>query len=777
MFSHPPRRLSYDAISRRALITVAICLLAMAASAVCADDLPPPPQIEAAGARYLKLVAQPWSQPIALQVLGFPCSFFTSPCPGVDCPAVDCVIGYVQPDGLLGPSPIFRPWEEWGTVFVRGAEIVPDASYTARAVDPIQGPGPALAVVKTYRWGDTDGDCDVDMADLNCILDAFAGNVSGACTLQSADLRQTADPCEPPDQLVNIFDLLAALDGFAGAPFPCPFPCSPRLTAISPAIQRVHDLLTLRGEGFGSFVAGSSRVVVFDGTTTFEAGTPEVWRDDFIQVRMPVGDLIGGSPTPLSDGQLFLKVETAGGPTNFLSLRLAQPQSALAFRELTQIVGDRDVSQVLGSPSFNLARTKDGEVGDVDGDGRPDLIDNNSNNRRNSTHGVVRLNQGDGTFAAIELEPIDAFDMGGPFFTTIRAGGTFIGDAVTYDSDLVDLTNDGLPELVQALAGAPTHKIRVLFNLRGSGFVDLTRSWITSPQGPPGFPDDVAHTDVDQDGFVDVAVGLRFTSSAQILRNQGGSTFAAPITVSITDDPAPDPTIEAQARHGAVGDAIQQRLTASNPSVHDVFFVDADVDGLPDVVLVDENSRSQLFLNDGAMPPSFVPRQKFRGSGFLSFAGEAADLNADGLPDLAIVGSTGVAGLADLYLNDASNPGIFTRVALPSPGPGLLYDLEFGDLDLDGDIDMIAASIVRNAEQAIVIWLNDGGGGFTELTAGGASTVLPGLAPYERLSADLIDFDLDGDLDLYVTGADGQSVQGGGFGMVPNQLFENLVIP
>lgn len=51
----------------------------------------------------------------------------------------------------------------------------------------------------------------------------------------------------------------------------------------------------------------------------------------------------------------------------------------------------------------------------------------------------------------------------------------------------------------------------------------------------------------------------------------------------------------------------------------------------------------------------------------------------------------------------------------------------------------------------------------------GAAALLPTIGAFQRLSADLLDLDGDGDLDLYLTGADSQ-------GPVPNQLFDNTLL-
>ncbi|MCA9693409.1 MAG: VCBS repeat-containing protein, partial [Myxococcales bacterium] len=103
--------------------------------------------------------------------------------------------------------------------------------------------------------------------------------------------------------------------------------------------------------------------------------------------------------------------------------------------------------------------------------------------------------------------------------------------------------------------------------------------------------------------------------------------------------------------------------------------------------------------------------------------------------------------------------------------------------DLDGDLDIIAAVDGGADEPArrVAIWYNSGAGQFTEATALGADQVLVGLGPYERISVDLIDFDNDGDLDLYVTGGDPSDTDWGmplpeSFGRAPNQFFENRLI-
>ncbi|MEO0972878.1 MAG: hypothetical protein AAFX85_07260, partial [Pseudomonadota bacterium] len=76
----------------------------------------------------------------------------------------------------------------------------------------------------------------------------------------------------------------------------------------------------------------------------------------------------------------------------------------------TRLVNDFDVSGFLGPQNFNTARTKDADVADINGDGYPDLIDNNSNNLGNGTHEVLRINRLGLYFSPVNFEPVNASD-------------------------------------------------------------------------------------------------------------------------------------------------------------------------------------------------------------------------------------------------------------------------------------------------------------------------------------------------------------------------------
>lgn len=544
------------------------------------------------------------------------------------------------------------------------------------------------------------------------------------------------------------------------------------LNSVTPGAQRVSEFIELEGSGFGT-TQGTSRVRFTDGSDTWDAGLAYLWRDNYIRIRVPTGNMDGGSVSPIGKGPLQVFVETPGGSSGSLSFKVITANSgSLSFRQLTNIVNHGDTSSVLGVPNMNSARTKDADVADVNADGWPDIADLNSNNVDNNSHSVLRLNNQDKSFSSIRFEPLDASDSG-TFATEIPAGGDFFENHTSYDSDLADINNDRLPDLLQTAAnnagGGSDHRVRLLMNNNGGvpgQFIEDTAARMPGAAfGATGCPDDIDHIDMDADGDVDFAVTMRTatgfcdgtTSEIRVFTNTGGGVFATPTVIDVR----------------------------TGNSTHDVFWFDANNDGFYDLIAANEfdtiNSdgidvQVQLFLNDGA--GGFDLNRTFPLAGTT---GGTADFNGDGFEDF-VIGRTAV----HVYLTDPgsdcfSNPANacdYTEVVLLAPaGNNPFYDLEIGDINADGFPDIVGARILDTPDN-VPVWINDGDGTFTEVTGGNSSSLLPGHnGDYQRLSADLLDFDLDGDLDLYVTGQDGddEAPSGAGFGRGPNQFFENLL--
>jgi hypothetical protein len=129
----------------------------------------------------------------------------------------------------------------------------------------------------------------------------------------------------------------------------------------------------------------------------------------------------------------------------------------------------------------------------------------------------------------------------------------------------------------------------------------------------------------------------------------------------------------------------------------------------------------------------------------------AGDLDGDLDLDLVFANGGGFSTpgspqVQRVYINDGA--GVFTdESALRLGFSGLVRGAELGDIDDDGDLDLILA---QDFDRQPALFVNDGAGFFTDVTA----TQLPALA-LSSSRAQFGDIDNDGDLDLYLTNGDG----------------------
>ncbi|MBN2170508.1 MAG: VCBS repeat-containing protein [Candidatus Krumholzibacteriota bacterium] len=168
-----------------------------------------------------------------------------------------------------------------------------------------------------------------------------------------------------------------------------------------------------------------------------------------------------------------------------------------------------------------------------------------------------------------------------------------------------------------------------------------------------------------------------------------------------------------------------------------VAWADMDGDGDADLYVSNSLSADKLFSNDpGGFSDATAAPLGDTGYG----RGAAwADLDNDGDPDLYLAKTSGGANV--LYRNDGG--GVFTDITAASPGLGSTSyssDAAWGDYDGDGYADLYFANIFA----ADKLFKNNGDGTFSDVT------VFPlGDGGWGR-SAEWIDYDGDRDLDLYL---------------------------
>ncbi len=313
----------------------------------------------------------------------------------------------------------------------------------------------------------------------------------------------------------------------------------------------------------------------------------------------------------------------------------------------------------------------------------------------------------------------------------------------TLDVELVDIDGDGDLDLfaVDGSASAAPFPNRLMVNDGLGHFTDESATRL--PPGPPANSTEVDFADIDGDGDLDAIVSN--LGSNQLLLNDGTGHFSdASHQMPQASPPGPP------------GFAVPFPPFFIEVSAEAVF-EDVDSDGDPDVLISNENpfpfgppgDANRLLINDGNgnFSESFgrIPFAIDQTSGY-----EAGDIDGDGDLDLIQLN----IGANQVLINDGL--GFYTdesALRLPannnSSRKGTL-----GDIDGDGDLDLFVGNS-RNQQNRL--FLNDGAGVFTDATA----AALPARLD-TTTDIDLVDLDGDGDLDAFVTNV-GDFVGGHGF--------------
>ncbi|MEM9558381.1 MAG: CRTAC1 family protein [Acidobacteriota bacterium] len=176
-------------------------------------------------------------------------------------------------------------------------------------------------------------------------------------------------------------------------------------------------------------------------------------------------------------------------------------------------------------------------------------------------------------------------------------------------------------------------------------------------------------------------------------------------------------------------------------------FGDVDRDGCPDLYLTDSAGTNSLWRGacDGSFTlwPDAASELAFGTSAGASFA----DYDNDGWLDLYVL----QRGANRLLRNDGGTAFVDVTDAAGVGDPGQGQTAAWGDFDRDGDLDLYVVNWffdydVDSPLNRDGLYRNEGDGSFTDVSAWLTTEVLirPGFA------ASFVDYDNDGDLDLYV---------------------------
>ncbi|MCK5443002.1 MAG: VCBS repeat-containing protein [Maribacter sp.] len=160
---------------------------------------------------------------------------------------------------------------------------------------------------------------------------------------------------------------------------------------------------------------------------------------------------------------------------------------------------------------------------------------------------------------------------------------------------------------------------------------------------------------------------------------------------------------------------------------------------------------SRIFINKGPEKRfEEITTQVFMESKYYARVIKVRDINKDSIPDM-IVGTT-FQTQSQLYIGLGN--GYFQNVT-STQFPEIkssIGDLEIGDIDDDGDLDIVLAdwgsgSNMDNSGGKTMLWLNDGKGNFQDVT----KNQMPNILIQFSWDLEFIDFDNDFDLDIAIS--------------------------
>jgi hypothetical protein len=244
-----------------------------------------------------------------------------------------------------------------------------------------------------------------------------------------------------------------------------------------------------------------------------------------------------------------------------------------------------------------------------------------------------------------------------------------------------------------------------------------------------------------------------------LLQNGDAAAVVAAVVVLGIGVVSPALTHERQSPQPLWVDVTTATIGATKYWTNKVEIADLNEDGRPDLLFANGGDYSapgapepnQVFFNSGANARFLEVTERVLGATpDLARVIKARDLNADGFTDI-VVGTT-YQTQSRLYLG--SGKGVFTEVTrahLPQL-PLSIGDLEAGDVDGDGDLDLVladwgAGNNMTNDGGLTRLWLNDGAARFTDATA----TRLPAVRIRFSWDLELVDVDNDADLDVLVS--------------------------
>lgn len=301
------------------------------------------------------------------------------------------------------------------------------------------------------------------------------------------------------------------------------------------------------------------------------------------------------------------------------------------WQDMVFFNGPGGLSNTPGWLSANQTHSGDVDVGDVNGDGLPDIV---------VIHG-----------GSVRSDAVEIY-FGTPTGPSTTSGyvSSIPGNAWGTSGVLVDIDNDGDLDLVTTNQGLDPNPYRPQFMFRNNGSgLEASPSWQSSA---PEISNGVAAGDLNGDGLPDLAFAKWVNFSSAVHRNIAGTPQNAPYATvgttgtdrgaaigDVTGDGVPEVLFGGSpTRLYSTAGGVLTPIWASNPPFsgpQEVRLHDADGDGDLDVLEVHfSDGRAHIYQNNGGVLDT-LPTWTFDAPE-VGTAIAMGDLNGDGRDDLVI---------------------------------------------------------------------------------------------------------------------------------------------
>jgi len=447
---------------------------------------------------------------------------------------------------------------------------------------------------------------------------------------------------------------------------------TPTITGFTPAAGSIGATVTLTGTNFNP--TATNNIVHFGAVkATVSSASPTS-----LTVTVP----LGATYKPITVLNTVTGLSAASAKPFLVTFSGGLTINAMSFATKTDFT--------------TASQPRSVASGDLDGDGKPELIaaNNGSANvsllKNNSSSGTlafatkVDLTTGAGPscVAVGDLDGDGKLDLaiGNQFSNTVSilrntSTGGMLSLAAKIDSAvgsgplgvaIGDLDGDGKPDL--ALANFSSSTVSVLRNTSTVGSISFARK-VDFITGTNSRPYNIGLGDIDGDGKLDLVAPNAFASNVSVIRNTstpGNLSFAGRVDFTTGDTPS----------GVAIGDL--------------------DGDGKPDIAISNLFSTSvSVFRNTSKVDTVALAAKVDFTTGATPFSVSMGDLDGDGKLDLTVANS-GSSSLS--VLRNTSSSGTLSFVAKVDLAVGSEPNIaSIGDLDGDGKPDLATTNLRGNS--------------------------------------------------------------------------------